>query len=211
MAALNKADPIWGAMPADVTSWGDGLEVTCARAGGRYRMTGTALAQLGELSRSERAKLTRWIVDANRLEGKPPEISTDTLKRVRVLPERTVAQRMDRLLAHLARRGARPGARLSWMGTHQVTPQTERSKQEALAAIDAVEDSELPAFRALLEDAGMLRNDGNSIKNCPLGVSNPTHLATGAKANRGARWWNGQPGKHLRRAQRGVVRNRGQP
>lgn len=182
MAALNEADPIWGAMPATVIPWGDGREVDCARAGGRYRIAGTALAQLRQMPPLERAKLTRWIVDANRLEGEPPEISSETLKRVRSLPELTVAQRMDRLMAHLARGGARPGRKLPWMGSHQVTAETQRATQSALAAIDAVEDGELSAFRALLEGVGLLRNDGSAVSITAAGFARMEELVRGAVA-----------------------------
>lgn len=182
MTILDQADPIWGAMPATVNQNGDAWEVDCARAGGRYRISGTARTQLGQLSPAERARLTRLIADANRLEGTRPEISSDTVRRARAMPDLTVAQRMDRLMAHLARSGSRPGRRLDWMGAHQVTPQTERAKQAALAVIDAVDDGELPAFRALLEGVGLLRNDGNAVTVTAAGYARMDELARGAVA-----------------------------
>jgi hypothetical protein len=182
MITLDHADPIWGAMPATVNQDGDALEVDCARAGGRYRISGTALAALKPLSPDERARLTRLIADANRLEGVRPEVSSETVSRARAMPDLTVAQRMDRFMAYLARSGSRPGRRLDWMGAHQVTPQTEKAKQAALAAIDAVEDGELAAFRALLEGVGLLSTDGNAITVTAAGYARMDELARGVIA-----------------------------
>lgn len=180
MPGVDEADPIWGEVPADVRPWqGDGREVMSPRAGGRYRITGSALAVLRGLSPLQRAKLTRWIVDSNRIQGEPPEVTTEILNRACSLPELTVAQRMDRLLAHLANSGVRPGVRLTWLGTHQVTPETVRARMEALAVLDAIDESELPAFRGLLEDAGLLRNDSNSPSITAAGYARMDELRRG--------------------------------
>lgn len=180
MPTIDEADPIWGAMPARVSPSGDGREVDCARSGGRYLISGSALIQLPSLTNAERAKLTRWIADANRLEGEPPTITSDVLERAKTLRDLTVIERMDRLLVLFARWGTRPGERLSWLGSHTVTPGTARRQQQALAAIDAVDDGELPAFRRFLEEAGLLRHDGPQITITAAGFTRMDDLRRGA-------------------------------
>ena len=161
---LNEADPIWGAMPATVKASSDGgRDVVCARSGGRYRITGSAITVVKTLTTSERTRLTTWIVDANRFAEEPPVVSTDVIREVRSRPSSSVGQQMDRLLAYFAHKGIRPGSKLSWLGTHQQTADTIRSQQETLAWLGAERDSEIVAFRQLLEDAGYLRGDGSSF------------------------------------------------
>lgn len=61
-------------------------------------------------------------------------------------------------------------------------PQTEQAKQAALAVINAVEDGELPALRALLEGVGLLRTDENAVTVTAAGYSRMDEPARGAVA-----------------------------
>lgn len=184
-ALLDEADPVWGAMPATVSNWADdGRDVNCARAGGRYRITGSARATLDTLTVSEKAKLTTLVVDSNRA-GEPPEISTYTFEQVRNARVLTVAERMDRLLAYFAHCNLRPGTPIVWLVGHQVTPETTRSTQEALAWLEAEADHELGAFRDLLQDVGFIRNTGNNVAITPAGFARMDELRRGgAPTNR---------------------------
>jgi hypothetical protein len=184
-APLAEADPIWGAMPATVLPWADdGREVECARAGGRYRMTGSARATLNTLTVSEKAKLTTLIVDSNRA-GEPAEINTYTFDQIRDARVLSVAERMDRLMAYFACRNFRPGTPIVWLVGHQVTPETIRSTQEALAWIEAESDNELGAFRDLLDDVGFIRNLGTNVAITPAGFVRMDELRRGgAPTNR---------------------------
>ena len=176
---LDEADPIWGAMPATVAQWADdGREVECARAGGSYRITGSARATLNTLTAAEKAKLTTLIVDTNRA-GEPPEISTYTFDQVRNARVLTVAERMDRLMAYFAHRNFRPGTPIIWLVGHTVTPETIRSTQEALAWIEAESDGELGAFRDLLADIGFIRNMGTNVAITPAGFVRMDELRRG--------------------------------
>jgi hypothetical protein len=182
-------------MPATVAQWADdGREVECARAGGSYRITGSARATLNTLTAAEKAKLTTLIVDSNRA-GEPPEISTYTFDQVRNARVLTVAERMDRLMAYFAHRNFRPGTPIVWLVGHQTTPETTRSTQEALAWIEAESDNELGAFRDLLVDVGFIRNNGNNVAITPAGFVRMDELRHGgAPTNRAfvAMWFNAE-------------------
>jgi hypothetical protein len=175
---LQEADPIWGAMPADVSVWADGgREVKCSRTG-HYRVSGSALVGLPTLSAEQRAKLTTLIVDANRY-GEPLTINTHTFDHVRTMRALTVAERIDRMVAYFVHRGFRPGASLVWLGSHTQTAETIRSQQEACAWIEAQSEGELVAFGDLLEGIGLLRNTGSSITITAAGFARMDELRQG--------------------------------
>jgi hypothetical protein len=175
---LNEADPIWGAMPAQVSAWADGgREVKCARTG-HYRITGSAMPSFANLTLEDRAKLTTLVVDSNR-HGEPFTINSHTFKQARAMRPLTVAERMDRLLAYFVHRGFRPGSPLVWLGSHTQTAETIRSGQEASAWIEAQSDGELGPFRELLENAGLLRNSGSNVSITAAGFARMDELRRG--------------------------------
>jgi hypothetical protein len=78
-----------------------GVVVLSERAGGTYFISGTAEFEVRGLSDIEKAKLTTWIVDQNRL-GAIPEITSYTINTVKALRRLSPMERSDRLLAWLA-------------------------------------------------------------------------------------------------------------
>lgn len=195
MSVLDEADPIWGEMPATVLAWaGGGRDVNCARAGGHYRITSSALVELASLTVGQKIKLTTLIVDSNRV-GETPEISSYTFEQIRNARSLTVAERMDRLLAYFAHRDFRPGASIVWLTGHTETPEIIRSKQEAAAWIEAETLGELSAFRDLLEDVGLIRHNGSNIAITPKGFARMDELRRGgAPTNKAfvAMWFSDQ-------------------
>jgi hypothetical protein len=166
-------------MPATVSPWAvGGREVECARAGGRYRISSSALVELAGLTLAQKAKLTTLIVDSNRV-GELIEITSYTLEQVRSARLLTVAERMDRLLAYFAHRDFRPGASIVWLSAHTETPETVRSKQEAAAWIEAENQGEVVAFRDLLQDVGLVEHTGSNVRITPAGFARMDELRRG--------------------------------
>jgi hypothetical protein len=163
MAEAAEADPIWGETPRHIDGVGAGdLEVDSDRCGGRFRISGSALVELPSLTREQKAKLTTLIVESNRL-GEPLLVTTYTFGQLAAIRSRSVAERMDRLLAYFVHRDFRPGHSIEWLTMHSETAETLRSKHQAAAWIEAQELRELPAFRDLLEGAGYLRHTGSHV------------------------------------------------
>lgn len=182
---MNEADPLWGEPANRIEVWADGgRDVISDRAGGRYRVTGSALGRLSQLNISFKARLTTWIVDHNRAPGAdPPVIDSDVLeKRLALFPEMPTSQKVDRLLQFIATLNLRPGMKLVWLGPHARTPETERVRQGALAWIEAHTNVELSGVRGLLEDLNYLRSDGQSVYLTATGFDRMEGLRKGTVA-----------------------------
>src|SRR4051794_15391004 len=93
--------PIW-LTSAKVSPGPDSLIVDSPRAGGLYRITGTAVSSLSNLSPDMKAKLTWWLVEQRRQGEKSPEITSYTLKRISAEPSPTILERRDRILDYIA-------------------------------------------------------------------------------------------------------------
>jgi hypothetical protein len=180
-----ETDPIWAEIPKYIGSSGDGLEVDSPRCGGRYRISGSALASIDKLSRSARSKLTTLILDSNRL-GEPFQVTSNTFDQLSAARSLTVAERMDRFLSYFAHQGFRPDTNNIGLTAHTETAKTLLAKQEAAAWIEAEEMSELPAFRRLLEDAGFLHHTGSAVYITARGFARMDELRRGGAPTRNA-------------------------
>jgi len=97
--------PIWGT-PCEIESLSpkeDVWYVDSPRAGGRYRITGSAKPILegkiesGECTDQEKVKISRWIYEQNQL-GEIPEIATGIVRKAAQWPMPSVPDRIDALL-----------------------------------------------------------------------------------------------------------------
>ncbi len=91
--------PIWGT-PAEWLDAGgkDGICVDSPRAGGRYFITGTAVAVVAECDSSAKARLTTWLVDQRNLGVECPCVTPDIINRTKNQKPLTPQQRLDKLL-----------------------------------------------------------------------------------------------------------------
>ncbi len=105
MAAGDAPDiccAIWDTMASDETEGGrDGKSMDSPRAGGRYFIAGTAIAQLEKRDARFKARLTSWLVEQRRLGTKCPEISRTTIKDVEQKQNLSVHKRADQLLRYI--------------------------------------------------------------------------------------------------------------
>ncbi|MFZ5616349.1 MAG: hypothetical protein ACOZAA_03385 [Pseudomonadota bacterium] len=92
--------PIWKETAEFHPATGDYYDVESARAGGRYRISGT-LARIG-ISSELRSRLTTWLIDQRRLGNDSPEVHTLTMKRIERQSALSVQSRAERLLGFMA-------------------------------------------------------------------------------------------------------------
>ncbi|CAN5272158.1 hypothetical protein BH10PSE9_BH10PSE9_00570 [soil metagenome] len=90
---------VWGT-PAAISAvpGGDWIDINSTRAGGRYRITGSAVHMVNALGDLEKAKLTTWLVNERRLGTGAPEITTQTIHQIAEMPRLRVSERLDRAL-----------------------------------------------------------------------------------------------------------------
>jgi hypothetical protein len=77
-------------------SSGDYRVIMCEPLGGEYRLAGSAVEQVANLSAPAKAKLASWIVDQNRL-GTSPMVTSNVLQLVIARPRSGVIERVHRL------------------------------------------------------------------------------------------------------------------
>src|SRR5882724_1140372 len=93
--------PIWGG-GTNTSPTGEYIEIDSRRTGGKYRMTGSAVAIFKSRRTDElAAKLTTWIVDRHRFGEAVPQINSDVLDDVKARPRLSVAEQLDRFFEYL--------------------------------------------------------------------------------------------------------------
>lgn len=97
----NETCPIWESPASILTTTGNGQTVDSPRAGGRYRISGTAEEMLKSRDELVRARLTTWLIDQRRLGVECPEITSTVINDVERRHALTVQERADRLLKFL--------------------------------------------------------------------------------------------------------------
>lgn len=102
--------PIWGT-PAEVIKQGDGLDVDSPRAGGSYRVSGTAEPILGSISNEIKARLTTWLVDEHRSGVERPVINVDVIRLARDRKPLPLTERKERFLRAI--KSTSPGLKFS--------------------------------------------------------------------------------------------------
>jgi hypothetical protein len=85
-------------MPRD--SDGDSVYLDSPRAGGKYKITGTAAAMLGNLDTKGKALLTTWLCNQRRAGIEYPAITSDVVNSVNATRPLTTTERVERALLH---------------------------------------------------------------------------------------------------------------
>ena len=150
MESITQTCLLWGTR-AEVHRGPDSLIVDSARAGGKFRVTGSAAQSLASLSIELKARLTWWLVEQRRQGESSPEITTYTLDLARTLPPPGIIERRDRILDFIAASSSTIAPRILFAG---LVTDHMRQQKEALAAHSGSQDdaevSEL--IRFLRED-----------------------------------------------------------
>lgn len=160
MAAMAGGCPIWST-PARVSGAGDSLIVESPRAGGRYRISGTALEVIESLSPAIKGRLTWWLVEQRSQGEAEPFITSDVLDKIAVHPLSSILDRRDRALDFLASRSPRIGARIRFFGN--VDDEAAENLSGLLAWTGSEDKAEAIAFLDYLNAAGYITGpDPNS-------------------------------------------------
>ena len=130
MSSTNAVCPIWGT-PALLEAGPDSVVVNSPRAGGKYKIVGSAIAALQNFGIDKKTSLTWWLVEQRRQGNSQPEITTYTLDEVVRLRMPNIVERRDRLLDFIANSSSTitPRIKMAGLMTDKV-----RAQQEALAA-----------------------------------------------------------------------------
>lgn len=92
---------IWD-MPAEARQWGgDGREMSSQRAGGAYRIVGSAESAVAALSPIQKAKLTTWLVDQRRSGVEVPVVNTLVVQEITARRKLTIGERKERFFRAL--------------------------------------------------------------------------------------------------------------
>jgi hypothetical protein len=107
---------IWGTPTSSVVQESDAVLVDSARAGGRYRITGTAIAMLPTLTNDLKARLTWWLVEQRRQGEECPTVTSSVLTDIRSMPFPTILERRDRILDFIANSSSTITPRIHFAG-----------------------------------------------------------------------------------------------
>jgi hypothetical protein len=89
---------IWDTPAEDVSGVGDSVTFDSVRAGGKYSITGTAVAVLRPLGVKERIQLTSWLSEQRRYGVLIPEISSDMIKYIQARKSLSFSEKIATLL-----------------------------------------------------------------------------------------------------------------
>lgn len=138
METIEQTCMIWRT-PAEVQSGVDSYTIHSPRTGGHYRVVGSAVATLSNLSVEEKARLTWWLVEQRRQGERCPTITSYALNYARGQPAPSIIDRRDRILDFIAGSSSNIVPRISFSG---VVTDRMRQQRAALAACSGSQNDE---------------------------------------------------------------------
>jgi hypothetical protein len=137
-------------MPRD--SDGDPVYLDSPRAGGKYKITGTAAAMLGNLDIKGKALLTTSLCNQRRAGIEYPAITSDTINSVKTLRPLTTTERIERTLLHF-NQCVRVGQVIGFSVTDN---RGEADAFRLMAITESSDEDELIAFLQMVEQMNLL-------------------------------------------------------
>ena len=137
-------------MPQD--SDGDSVYFDSPRAGGKYKITGTAAATLGNLDLKQKGRLTTWLCNQRRGGTEYPAITADIINSVKTFRPLTTAERIERALLYF-NQNVRVGEVIEF-STHDTRGEADEFK--LMAETESLNEDELIAFLKMIEQMGLL-------------------------------------------------------
>jgi hypothetical protein len=150
--------PIWGTPAVELAGGEDGRKIDSKRAGGVYRIAGTALAMVSGLTDAEKAKLTTWIVDQHLAGDGAPLITSDIVSQARARRGLRYSESKDRLFRALYREGFRPSQHLAIWGV--VDDEVRETVPKISALIESHGDRDTSSFMGMLIKEGLFEQQG---------------------------------------------------
>jgi hypothetical protein len=144
-------------MPIDAD--GDSVYFDSPRAGGRYKITGTASSMLGNLDLKQKGLLTTWLCNQRRVGIDYPAVTSDIINAVKSFRPLTTTERVERALLYF-----NDNLRVGDVLVIPAGLATDADNQHAYrlcALTECLNKEELIAFLKLLADMGWLNGQGN--------------------------------------------------
>ncbi len=153
--------PIWGTSASFSNPSGDYKVVDSARAGGRYKITGSAETLVATLSVREKATLTTLLIESRSQGESCPLLGIDLADRIKSKKDMSFSERIDAFFKWLNQRRYRPGDFISVLdGSHQ---NFERDSNELMAYTEMFESGEVKPFIAVLKEMSLLDTLSNHL------------------------------------------------
>jgi hypothetical protein len=170
--------PIWSTSAKGVAGYvGLGLAIDSPRAGGAYRLTSTADAQLPNLSAQNRKLLTSWLVVQRRAGVNLPQITSDVLDNIKNRAPLKFSQRVDAALTYIASRIRTLDAKINFN-----VPVPDNRFLELMAATETESPEEAFYLLKILRDMhlldGQLVVTGGNFGIAPAGWSRIEELSS---------------------------------
>ncbi|UWU80721.1 hypothetical protein N2603_20320 [Bradyrhizobium huanghuaihaiense] len=137
-------------MPRD--SDGASVYLDSPRAGGKYKITGTASSMLGQLDVKGRALLTTWLCDQRRAGVECPAITSDTISSTKTFQPLTTTERIERALLHF-NQNVRVGQTITLSANGARSGPDEN---RLMAVTESLTLGELVAFLQMMEQMHLL-------------------------------------------------------
>jgi len=179
--AMRDDCPIWGTPAVHFHRDGDSILVESSRAGGKYVVSGTALALLKDADEQQKARLTTRLVRQRAVGDEWPRVASSTLDEVKSRPASSVVDRADGILRFLASRTGILGAsvRFRFQTWSQEHDELTANYFGLLAHSECVGENDLDFLLDYLKELGFIRRDGinNPEQACTLTVGGYSRLA----------------------------------
>ena len=180
----NPICPIWSTPASELPSERDGRLVDSPRAGGKYFVSGTAVAVLEGCDDHLKVQLTNWLVEQRRLGNNCPKIITNTIDDAKQSRDPHVFDRADRILIYLARISETLGTQIGYRIFTNSYYDGQLDNQDTvyfnlLAHSGCIGDQDFLFIVDYLKRRGLIENSGrhNPEQSCALTVDGYARLA----------------------------------
>jgi hypothetical protein len=169
--------PIWNTEAEELAKHYDDLKVDSPRAGGIYRISGTAAGTVKAKTPAERARLTTWIVDQRRSGVEAPHVTDDVIREAVSRRPLSTSARLQRFFLLALARDLQP------TGTFKVAGIVDEKYLDDAGAIAAWTEcranEEVADLLRLLQEEGLV-TDGQVKKLTAKGFERMEALESGA-------------------------------
>ena len=166
MSTTVSTCPIWGT-PAQLIASGDGVKVQSNRAGGEYRISGTAMSMVDGLTPAEKAHLTTWLIDQRRFGEPVPMVTSDEVRRAKTRAGLRMSDRKDRFFIALSGLNIGVDFRMKFRG--QVDAEYQLNIDFLMSWLEFSRSGELSPFLHLLMNEALVEDSSGCIVLTPAG------------------------------------------
>jgi nucleoside 2-deoxyribosyltransferase len=141
---------IWGTPCKDAGSNDEFYFVDSSRAGGKYKLFGSALVQVKNLTVDEKKVVTTWIISQHRFGIEVPQIVGHNIDEIRRGRRMSFSERVDRALLFLGERSEAVG---TCIALNLVSSESRQALDEFLAFTESRDAGEAQLFLRMLGDS----------------------------------------------------------